>query len=239
MKPDAKLWVSRGKGLTVPGSKSSTRAARSAGGGSASVPPGFAVVALVLLLVAISTACGGDTGRSAQGDDAGSSVDSIPAGIHKIKHVVIIMQENRSFDSYFGTYPGADGIPMKDGKPTVCVPDPKTDRCVKPFHNPKDLNYGGPHQATDAAKDIDGGKMDGFIRQELEGRKRACENALDPACTTASEQQVPDVMGYHDAREIPNYWTYAHRFVLQDHMFEHQANRSGRHKRTSIEISSM
>ena len=41
--------------------------------------------------------------------------------IHKIKHVVIIMQENRSFDSYFGTYPGADGIPMKHGVPTVCV----------------------------------------------------------------------------------------------------------------------
>jgi phospholipase C len=48
---------------------------------------------------------------------------AIPAGIHKIKHVVIIMQENRSFDSYFGTYPGADGIPMKGGKPTVCAPD--------------------------------------------------------------------------------------------------------------------
>ena len=45
-------------------------------------------------------------------------------GIHKIRHVVIIMQENRSFDSFFGTYPGADGIPMKNGVPTVCVPDP-------------------------------------------------------------------------------------------------------------------
>ena len=33
------------------------------------------------------------------------------SGIHKIRHVVIIMQENRSFDEYFGTYPGADGIP--------------------------------------------------------------------------------------------------------------------------------
>ena len=49
-----------------------------------------------------------------------------PQGIHKIQHVVIIMQENRSFDSYFGTYPGADGIPMKNGVPTVCVPDPKS-----------------------------------------------------------------------------------------------------------------
>jgi phospholipase C len=32
------------------------------------------------------------------------------AGIGKIRHVVVIMQENRSFDSFFGTYPGADGI---------------------------------------------------------------------------------------------------------------------------------
>ncbi len=47
----------------------------------------------------------------------------VPPGIHKIKHVIVILQENRSFDSYFGTYPGADGIPMKNGQPTVCVPD--------------------------------------------------------------------------------------------------------------------
>src|SRR5919199_2758601 len=200
-----KLWASRRGGPTVPGSRSSTCAARPADGGSAWVPARFAVVALVLLLVAISAACGGDAAPSAQGNNAGSGGKghSIPAGIHKIKHVVIIMQENRSFDSYFGTYPGADGIPMKDGKPTACVPDPKTNQCVKPFHNPKDLNYGGPHEAIDAKEDIDGGKMDGFIRQELIGRKRACKNALDPACGTASEQQVPDVMGYHDAREIP------------------------------------
>lgn len=33
------------------------------------------------------------------------------SGIHKIKHVIVIMQENRSFDSYFGTYPGAEGFP--------------------------------------------------------------------------------------------------------------------------------
>jgi phospholipase C len=48
----------------------------------------------------------------------------VEVGIHKIRHVVVIMQENRSFDSYFGTYPGADGIPMKAGVPAVCVPDP-------------------------------------------------------------------------------------------------------------------
>jgi phospholipase C len=36
----------------------------------------------------------------------------IAEGLDKIEHFVFIMQENRSFDSYFGTYPGADGIPQ-------------------------------------------------------------------------------------------------------------------------------
>lgn len=139
-------------------------------------------------------------------------------GISKIKHIVVIMQENRSFDTYFGTYPGADGIPMQNGVPTVCVPDPQTKQCVKPFHDSQDKNFGGPHGATNATADIDGGKMDGFISSELNGRKSSCKSAFDPNC--AAQDNPPDVMGYHDAREIPNYWSYARNFVLQDHMFE-------------------
>src|SRR5918912_654077 len=60
-------------------------------------------------------------------------------GIHRIKHVVVIMQENRSFDSYFGTYPGADGLPRKDGQFTVCVPDPARGGCTKPHHASHEL----------------------------------------------------------------------------------------------------
>jgi len=138
--------------------------------------------------------------------------------IHKIEHVIIIMQENRAFDEYFGTYPGADGIPLKDGVPSVCVPDPQNGTCVKPYHDPNDRNEGGPHGAPNAVADIDGGKMDGFIRQELLGRKQACASSVDPACTQPMGKA--DVMGYHDAREIPNYWRYAGEYVLQDRMFE-------------------
>ncbi len=85
------------------------------------------------------------------------------SGIHKIQHVVVIMQENRSFDSYFGTFPGADGIPMRDGQPTVCLPDGQGS-CVQPFHNPNDVNGGGPHGQEAAVADIDNAKMDGFVR---------------------------------------------------------------------------
>lgn len=139
-------------------------------------------------------------------------------GIHKIKHIVIIMQENRSFDSYFGTFPGADGIPMKNGVPTVCVPDRQTNSCQKPYHDTSLVNSGGPHGASNAAADIDGGKMDGFINQAL-GSNKGC--GLSPACASAA---TPDVMGYHTANEIPNYWTYAKDFVLTDHMFESNAS---------------
>lgn len=142
--------------------------------------------------------------------------------IHKIRHVVVIMQENRSFDNYFGTYQGADGIPMANGIPAVCSYDPHTKQCDKPYHDPSDRNYGGPHGAVDATRDIDGGKMDGFVTQALVGLQGVCINQFSPACTTATKNV--DVMGYHDAREIPNYWAYARNFVLQDHMFEPNAS---------------
>jgi phospholipase C len=146
--------------------------------------------------------------------------------IHKIKHVVIIMQENRSFDSYFGTFPGADGIPAG-----VCVPDPMSGGCDAPFHDPGDLNYGGPHSQGNATADIDGGRMDGFVAQAERGSNCA-PGSNDPNCspcdpatrTQSTQSKCVDVMGYHDAREIPNYWTYAEDFVLQDHMFEPNAS---------------
>ncbi len=138
----------------------------------------------------------------------------------KIKHIVIIMQENRSFDQYFGTFPGADGIPMQNGVPTVCVHDPKTNECVKPYHDPQDVNAGGPHAAASAVLDINQGKMDGFIAAFRQAQT-ACKNPDTPGCAAG---QTPDVMGWHDAREIPNYWAYAQSFVLQDKLFEPNAS---------------
>ena len=139
------------------------------------------------------------------------------SGIHKIRHVVVIMQENRSFDSYFGTFPRANGIPRRHGRPTVCVPDPLRRTCLRPYHDRRDLNYGGPHENNAFLTDLDQGRMDGFVRA-----RQTCTNPFDPLDCVVSIP--PDMMGYHDAREIPNYWVYARRFVLQDHMFEPNAS---------------
>ncbi len=141
-------------------------------------------------------------------------------GIHKIRHVVMIIQENRSFDSYFGTYPGADGIPASDGHFTVCLPDPLTGGCDRPFHDSSLVNGGGPHGEGSVYDDLDGGEMDGFVRESETAGGRGC-GGFAGVCSSFAPS---DVMGYHDAREIPNYWSYAENFVLDDHMFQSNAS---------------
>jgi phospholipase C len=144
----------------------------------------------------------------------------LPPGAHKIKHVIIIMQENRSFDHYFGTFPGADGIPMKNGVPTVCIPNPATGGCSRPWHSSHDSDHGGPHTYADSEADIDGGKMDGFIRRWQLTRGYCLDPAHASGRVCIENGQHPDVVAYHDGSDIPNYWEYAKKFVLQDHMFE-------------------
>jgi len=109
------------------------------------------VVALVVLLVVggVAASLTGARRASAAGLVPSLAVTPASAGLSKIKHVVIFMQENHSFDTYFGMYPGADGIPVDaQGNPTVCVNDPDTHECVYPWHDPSDISNGGPHGET-------------------------------------------------------------------------------------------
>jgi uncharacterized protein (TIGR03437 family) len=115
-----------------------------------------------------------------------------PPGLEKIKQFVFIMQENRSFDHYFGAYPGVEGIP-----PGVCIPNGKGP-CAMPYHDTSAVNQGGLHDWYNALTCLDGGLMDGFMAGSTNG----------------------DVMGWHDYHEIPNYWNYANLYVLQDRLFE-------------------
>jgi phospholipase C len=143
----------------------------------------------------------------------------IPPAIHRIRHVIVVMQENRSFDDYFGTYPGADGIPraVLAGKKD-CNVDPRTGHCLLPYRDTSQVDVGGPHTAADAIADINGGRMNDFVRRLRHALTSPCRlDPTTPSCVVDATR--PDVMGYHTAAEIPNYWRYAHDFVLQDHLF--------------------
>ena len=176
------------------------------------------LAALATVAVAVAACTSSPTGSAPSTPSA--AVSTGPVGIHKIKHVVVIMQENRSFDEYFGTYPGVDGLTMVGGQPHNCNPDHATSKLSCSFHDPANLNSGGPHGAADATAVIDGGKMDGFVNVSERGTEK-CGATHDPRCNGA---KLADAMGWKDARDIPNYWSYASNFVLQDHMFEPNAS---------------
>jgi phospholipase C len=117
-----------------------------------------------------------------------------------IHHFVVLLQENHTFDSYFGTYPGADGLPAH-----VCVPaDPAAGPrpCVRPFHIGNRSIIDLDHSQSSALMDLGHGRMNGFVR------------AQDIRTGDGSQ-----AMGYYTASDIPFYWNVADRYVLFDHFF--------------------
>jgi phospholipase C len=126
-----------------------------------------------------------------------------------IKHFIVLMQENHTFDNYFGTYPGVDGIPAD-----TCMPvDPTApgSDCVKPFHigdnkiQPADLD----HSFDTYKRQYRGGQMDGFV------------HALD-----LRNQEGRLAMGYYDGRDLPYHWNVADQYVLFDRFFSSAASGS-------------
>src|SRR5260370_26925536 len=152
-----------------------------------------------LLALAVVTAVALGAASLVAGHDSTASAGSSASGVHKIKHVIVIMQENRSFDSYFGTYPGAEGLPSQNGVPTSCVPDARTGQCVKPTVDHADVNGGGPHGEANATADINGGQMNGFVDQAL-GARRNCRLQNNPARPNSA---APHVMGHHTQSALP------------------------------------
>jgi phospholipase C len=128
-----------------------------------------------------------------------------------IEHIVFIVKENRSFNHYFATYPGAVGATRGrtmrcDEK--RCVPDRTVRLSPAPDVMPHDL----VHCFLCGVVAVDGGRMDGFNR--LNGLSPLHRNQDD-------EERGADLLGYtHFTRSgIPNYWAYADRFVLADAFF--------------------
>jgi phospholipase C len=200
------------------------------------VPRGIpTAVSVLALLAVIASACSStpgaasptgpdpssaSSGASSTGADASASPTDEPTGLEKLQHLIFIVQENRSFDHYFGTFPGADGIPMRNGKPAVCVPDPVLGHCSRPYHDTSQVDLGGPHAQPDSIQDVAGGAMNGFV-EAVADTPNPCANArfASKCKPLTGPQSQPDVLGYHTAADIPNYWAYARHFMLQDHMF--------------------
>ena len=178
-----------------------------------------------LLIISISlTACiaaGATTGASSPSPAPGSTKAAIPVGLDKLQHLIFIVQENRSFDHYFGTFPGAHGFPTDThGNITTCIPNPYLGHCSKPYHTTSMHQWGGPHDDVASAIDVNGGQMNGFINAMSDHGTHCWIDPTPTSCAPyVGPQGQPDVLSYLNGTDIPNYWTYAKHYVLQDRMF--------------------
>src|SRR2546426_2298171 len=123
---------------------------------------------------------------------------TLVAGSTPIQHVFVIMKENHAFDNYFGTFPGADGIPSG-----ASVPDGNGGTIASHWiasTSTDDL----PHSRVSMLEAWNNGSNDRFaIVAERWGAGRGSQS-----------------MGYYDDRQLPFYWDLARRFTLVDRYFQ-------------------
>ncbi|HEV2283418.1 MAG TPA: alkaline phosphatase family protein [bacterium] len=145
----------------------------------------------------------------------------------RVKYVFVVYQENRSYDSYFGTFPGADGIFSQpaDRTPGFYQPIVNTDGSVGLIH-PFRI---GPEQFAADTDDIDHSHSRIVAKMDVVGGASLMDKFAVVEELKYSPQGNPSLkakqfgqlaMAYEDCDTIPIMWRYANRFVLFDHIFQ-------------------
>jgi len=126
------------------------------------------------------------------------------ASIKSIKHVVVLMQENRSYDSYYG-HLHDEGQPASSVEPTTGNPDPvNAGQTITPFKTTEQCTVADlAHSWTATHQEWDNGKMDGFTAANV-----------DPDDPNGSR-----AMGYFDKQTLPFYYGLANTFAIADRYF--------------------
>jgi phospholipase C len=151
---------------------------------------------------------------------AAGGPDTSAATATPIKHLVVIFQENVSFDHYFGTYPNATNPP---GEPRfTAAPDTPSVNGLTEALLTRNPNGVGPfrldrtqawtcdqdHDYTDEQKAFDSGLMDKF-------------SLLNGSGGSGTTKYCPSniVMGYYDGNTVTGLWNYAQHFAMSDNSY--------------------
>ncbi|HVB99598.1 MAG TPA: alkaline phosphatase family protein [Candidatus Dormibacteraeota bacterium] len=132
-----------------------------------------------------------------------------------VRHVFVIYQENRSFDSYFGTFPGVDNLATAQARRHGFRQyDPIGKTWVTPFAITAPDTADPDHARGVLIAKSDHGRMDRFVAEE---EQSAIARGANPAYARDLGRLS---MAHEDCRTIPFLWLYAHRFALYDHIFQ-------------------
>ncbi len=160
------------------------------------------------LPIALATTCLIAAAACSSSNEAKTSATSDPtASISSIEHVVVLMQENRSFDHYFGHLKAyAPQLDVEAEPADASNPDPTNPDAppIAAFHQTNlcevadlDHSWNGTH------REWDGGAMDGFTRQNV----------------TATDPTGSRTMGYYTEQELPFYYALYSTFAIGDRYF--------------------
>jgi phospholipase C len=154
--------------------------------------------------------CGG--GASSLPGGGASLQPRAPSGSSPIKNVIVIVQENRSFDNFFARFPGADGATR--GKMKLKQGGKYVDRWQNLQSHALVTPFDIQHCHAAFLTQYDGGKMDGF-------------NLVSKgACGTQGKPVGKGAYQYVEESQIQPYWDIAQQWVLADHMFQTQGSGS-------------
>jgi phospholipase C len=138
------------------------------------------------------------------------TVTAASKGLSKLRHIIFFLQENRSFDNYFGMlgpYRVSKGLPNNVDGLNLNTTLPNTQgQPVHPFHYQTVCTENLSPAWNESHADVDGGLMDGFMLTST-----SVASTIDPTGTRA--------MGYYDQTDIPYYYEAAARFATSDRFF--------------------
>jgi phospholipase C len=150
----------------------------------------------------------------------------------KIQHLIFIVQENHSFDNYFGTYPGANGLPANTSLPIN--PNNAELGSVSSFHLDAAVPVSiigdelppGVSDPSELSQTSDSAAspyhiVSQSIGQDIDHSSQAAREAYDNGKMDGFIPAVQSTltMGYYDRSDIPYYWDYADHYVLDDNFF--------------------
>jgi phospholipase C len=156
---------------------------------------------------------------------APSARASTPAGIDQIGHVIVIVQENWSFDSLYGNFPGADGFanagnaaPQVDrtGQPYATLPQPLNSTLTPPGPDPR-FPANLPNQPFRTAPYVPADQKTGdLVTRFYQEQLQIDAGKMDKFVAYGGSGGLP--LSYYDATNLPE-GELAHQFTLDDHFF--------------------
>jgi phospholipase C len=176
------------------------------------------------LLAAAATVAAGATALATGATSSASASGHSPEAATPITHLVVIFQENVSFDHYFGTYPNAantsgqtftakPGTPSVDGLTAALLtnnPNGVNPRRYDPTNINDVLTCDQDHNYNDEQRAFDGGKMDKFPQTVGQGSGNG---------PTGAKCVAGDVMNYYDGNTTTALWNYAQQYAMSDNSY--------------------